>query len=128
MKSLIQYITEVSVRALQDDDWTWVNSEEGGRDLYAVRIWWGSGYALDAYCAYADDEETALEYTVAWLEKNEPKLLEKIDNWAEEDSEEEREQSYIYIDPTMAGGETPHWILLENLRVEKFPKNKIPKR
>lgn len=128
MKSLTQYINEASGWKLDDEDWTLVNDKEDGRDLYAVRLWWGSGYVLDAYCAYADDEESALEYVVAWLEKNDKETLDAVDKDAEGMDDDEKDETFIYVDATMVGAKEPHYVYSENAAIEKFPKNKIPKK
>lgn len=130
MKSLVEYITEVSGRILEDDNWTWVNNEDDGKDLYAVKIGWGSGYIMDCYCAYADDEESALEFVVVWLEENDPKSLEAVDNAVKSYSDDEDiiDDTFIYVDATMNGASKPHYLYSDNLVIVKFPKNKIPKR
>lgn len=130
MKGLVEYINEVSGYAREDDAWTWVNNEDDGRYLYAVKIWWGSGYIMDCYCAYANNEESALEFVVAWLEENNPKSLEAVDKDAESysDDGDTIDDIFIYVDATMEGASEPHYLYSNNLTITKFPKNKIPKR
>ena len=78
IKSMVkEAINEISGWKLEEDDYVDVNSdqEEYYNKCYIVRIWSGSGYILPAYKVYANNEEEALEITVAWLEKNEPDML-----------------------------------------------------
>lgn len=124
----------------ENDEWIWVNSEEDGKDLYAVRIWSGKGYELNAYCSYADDEQKALAYVVAWLEENDVEIL--ADNeYAEQYEEvlkeldgdvdqtiERLEKIFVYVDCTNEGGAESHYVNAENLAIVKFPKHQIPKR
>ena len=56
-----------------------VNDEESGSRLYEIGLWWGSGYTLDMYRAYAFSEEEALNYVVAYVEKKYPEVLESLD-------------------------------------------------
>lgn len=112
---------------LEDDDWKKVNTPSSGSKLYAVRIWSGSGYFLPAYKAWASSEEEALEYTVAWLERNDPGMLQ--DDYVEslansgDYTEDELDGMFLYVDATMIGAERPHYIFIENLRVQEFPAN-----
>ena len=159
MKGIVEYINEVSGWKLEDSDWTWVNTEEDGKDVYAVRLWTGSGYLLDAYAAYANNEEEALCYTVIWLEENDPKTKcfcdkqakaalkeEGIDPdespWTAMDGvSDEWLDEYLGVDATEGSemldeyncnlthfAKEPHYVRQENLKVEKFTKNKIPKK
>ena len=72
-------VNEVSGWKLEDEDLTLVNTERDGDKLYIVKLWWGSGYQLDCYNAYAFSDEEALNYVVAYIEKTDPKSLEAID-------------------------------------------------
>ena len=56
-----------------------VNDEESGSRLYEISLWWGSGYTLDMYRAYAFSGEEALNYVVAYIEKKYPEVLESLD-------------------------------------------------
>ena len=101
-----------------------VNTEDYGDKLYLIGLWWGSGYVLNQYKAYAFDTEEALNYVVAYLEQLDPELLERVDNYAESSlmeiameegiSEEEAEETpefqelYMYVDATMEGAQRTH--------------------
>lgn len=65
-----RHINEANDWTIEDNDWVVVNDEEDGDGLYAVKIWSGSGYDLNAYKAYAFDEDDALDKVVVYLEKN----------------------------------------------------------
>ena len=134
MKSIIEYINEVNGWTLEDDDWQFVNNESDGKDLYAVKLWWGSGYLLDCYAAYANDPEDALNYVVAYIEENSPKLLKITDSDASDmlkdiengdASEDDFDEIFLYIDSPEA--KTTHYLYTENMFIDKFPKNKMPK-
>ena len=56
-----------------------VNDEESGSRLYEIGLWWGSGYTLDMYRAYAFSAEEAVNYVVAYVEKKDPEVLESLD-------------------------------------------------
>lgn len=131
-------MNEVSGWDLEDDDLTLVNSEDDGDKLYIVKMWWGSGYMLDCYNAWAFNEEEALNYVVAWIEKNNPKQLEAVDEYAEEylkdlvkDGEAETEdeayehpyfqETFLWVDATTEGAEQGHYIYNENLQIAEYP-------
>lgn len=113
-----------------------VNDKEYGPKLYEIGLWWGSGYVLDMYKAYANSEEQALNYVVAYVEKTHPKWLETSDKSAEnlkhdimneyEYDEFEAEESvefaeqFDYIDATMEGAKNPHFIWIENLLIRQI--------
>ena len=130
---------EVSGWKLEDEDLTLVNSERDGDKLYIVKLWWGSGYQLDCYNAYAFSDEEALNYVVAYIEKTDPKSLETIDENAndylqelvdegEAASLEEAyehpyfEETYLWVDATREGAEQGHYIYHENLWIDEYPK------
>lgn len=119
------------------DDIPVVNPEakSEGYPLYCVGLWWGSGYYLDRYCAYANCEEAALGLVVAYIEKTEPETLKASDACAEDYlSELEEEQgcsreeaeklpefyeTFFYWDATMEGANKPHYLWHENFRIER---------
>lgn len=134
MKSIIDYINEVNGWTLENDDWQFVNNESDGKDLYAVKLWWGSGYLLDCYAAYANDPEDALNYVVAYIEENSPKLLKITDSDASDmlkdiengdASEDDFDEIFLYVDSPNA--KRTHYLYSENIFIDKFPKNKMPK-
>lgn len=119
---------------------TLVNTESDGDKLYIVKLWWGSGYILDCYNAYAFSDEEALNYVVAWIEKHDPKSLETIDENAndylqelvdegEAASIEEAyehpyfQETYLWVDATREGAEQGHYIYNENLQIAEYPKD-----
>ena len=120
---------EVSGWDLEDEDIELANSEECGDNLYLVKLWWGSGYMLDCYNAYAFSEEEALDYVVAHIEKTHPEWLESSDECANALKEEydedsiEFQETFMYVDATTEGASEPHYIYSENLAIEKYPKS-----
>ena len=103
-----------------------VNNEESGSRLYEIGLWWGSGYTLDMYRAYAFSEEEALNYVVAYIEKTHPKWLESSDECAHDMMKEYDEESpefqetFMYVDATSEGADEPHYIWSENLRIKEL--------
>lgn len=103
-----------------------VNDEESGSRLYEIGLWWGSGYTLDMYRAYAFSEEEALNYVVAYIEKTHPKWLESSDECAHDMMKEYDEESpefqetFMYVDATSEGADEPHYIWSENLRIREL--------
>lgn len=112
-----------------------VNSEDSGSHLYHIRMWWGSGYRTDNYQAYGFNEEDALCNVIAWIEQNNPDLLAHSDADAksfkeelmqdrgmdEYEIEEDREfnEMFMYIDATMEGANSPHYIYSQNLGIQQ---------
>ena len=98
-----------------------------------VHIWSGSGYTTDVFYIHtdrgADDAEGALEEAVVWAEKIDPRVLldvEDVERQAAEDGiynpetgEEspEFQETYLYVDATMAGASKPYYIYVENLSI-----------
>lgn len=134
-----EQVNEVSGWDLEDEDLTLVNSESDGDKLYIVKLWWGSGYQLDCYNAYAFNEEEALNYVVAYIEKEDPGILEMSDEAADtlrteladenglENSLEaedlpEFQETFMYVDATMEGASDTHYIWAENLQIAEYPK------
>lgn len=119
-------------------DWPVVNTSDDGNNLYKVGLWWGSGYVLDIYLAWAQGEYDALEKVVAYLSKKYPEALEEVDKYAEEtiqdivnekgcdryEAEEYPEfyERFEYVDATMDGADAPHYIWNENLTIMQAPK------
>ena len=103
-----------------------VNDKESGSNLYEIGLWWGSGYVLDMYKAYAFDGEEALNYVVAYIEKTHPKWLEGSDECAHDMMKEYGEESpefqetFMYVDATGEGADKPHFIWAENLRIRQI--------
>jgi hypothetical protein len=131
---------EVSGWSLEDEDLTLVNSESDGDKLYIVKLWWGSGYQLDCYNAYAFSEEEALNYVVAYIEKEDPGILEMSDeaaaslrteladengleNSLEAEDLPEFQETFMYVDATTEGASSTHYIWAENLQIAEYPKD-----
>ena len=131
---------EVSGWKLEDEDLTLVNSESDGDKLYIVKLWWGSGYQMDCYNAYAFNEEEALNYVVAYIEKEDPGILEMSDeaaatlrteladengleNSLEAEDLPEFQETFMYVDATMEGASDTHYIWADNLQIAEYPKD-----
>ena len=131
-------MNEVSGWDLEDDDLTLVNDESDGDKLYIVKMWWGSGYVLDCYNAWAFDVEGALNHVVAWIEKNNPEQLEAVDEYAmdyledlvkdgEAETEEEAyehpyfQETFLWVDATREGAQQGHYVYNENLTIAEYP-------
>ena len=136
---------EVSGWKLEDEDLTLVNSESDGDQLYIVKLWWGSGYMVDCYNAYAFGAEEALNHVVAYIEKTNPQRLEAADETAKnlmheieqdhinatgegydddfypEDTPEFQE-AFVWVDATTEGAKKGHYIWAENLEIAEYPK------
>ena len=114
------------IKINESTDYELVNDEESGSKLYEIGLWWGSGYTLDMYRAYAFSEEEALNYVVAYIEKTHPKWLESSDECAHEMMKEYDEESpefqetFMYVDATSEGADEPHYIWSENLRIKEL--------
>lgn len=100
-----------------------VNYKSNGRTLYQVGIWGGSGYLLDVFYAYSNNEEEALEYVVAYIEK---KRIYRLfaDDYVETlyrngEDEDVIDSIALYVDATTVGAKNPHYILTENLQIRK---------
>lgn len=115
---------EVSGWKLEDKDLTLVNSESDGDKLYIVKLWWGSGYMTDNYNAYAFAPDEALNYVVAYIEKNDPETLAAVDENAMEDQDDPYfDETYEYVDATMEGASDTHYVYRENLTIAEYPKD-----
>lgn len=119
-------------------EWGVVNTSQDGRDIYKIGLWWGSGYSLDIYLAWADSDEEALNYVVAYITNNNPKDIESSDRDAEytiqeimkekscdrEEAEEspEFDEMFMYVDATMEGATHACYIWRQNLSIMKAPE------
>lgn len=101
-----------------------INSNECGCNLYTVGLWPGCGYYLSEYNVFANHEEEALEYVLAFLEKNDFVDLFWTDEYTDSKlclTEAEKDEMFVYVDPTMTDGRAyPAYILAENLSIEKL--------
>ena len=134
-----ELVNEVSGGKLEDEDLTLVNTERDGDKLYIVKLWWGSGYQLDCYNAYANSAEEALNYVVAYIEKEDPGILERSDDAAatlrteladekglenslEAEDLPEFQETFMYVDAILEGALHTHYIWSENLQIAEYPK------
>ena len=137
-ESVKRALNEASGWTLEKDDVTWVNDGENGGKPWMVRIWPGAGYYLDAFGAYANSEEEALDEVVAWLEREhdgggffvddsverEREEMEE-QGMSEEEIEEKIDQWALYVDATMEGARQPHFIYLENLSIYPYDEKRF---
>lgn len=111
-----------------------VNSEEDGRFKFKVCMWPGRGYTLDCFIVYADHLETAIEYVVAWIDSSEEgrkydylfcddtaeRVIEELDaEGIDYYDDESFADTYCYVDATIEGARSPHYIYWENLKIER---------
>lgn len=103
-----------------------VNSEEDGRFKFKVCMWSGRGYGLDCFIVYADNAHDAIEGVVAWIDSSEDgRKYDYLfcDDEAERDVDElddaDFSETYCYVDATMGGASSPHYIFWENLKIER---------
>lgn len=103
-----------------------INTEDCGTHLFRVSLWCGCGYTLDTFDVYACHEEEALEYVLAHCEKYDfCNLFETADDIESKLclTDEERDEMYVYIDPTMTDSRAyPAYLRLENLRIENLDR------
>lgn len=83
---------------------------------YDVYLWSGAGYTLDRFTVEATHAEEALELAVVEAEKTSPYLF--FDE-CEEVEEMEEQGLVIYMDATLNGATSPHYIDAQNLRIEE---------
>lgn len=99
-----------------------INTKDCGTHLFRVSLWRGCGYSLDTFAVYAFDEEEAIEYVLAYCEAYDFYDLFVTADCIESKlclTEEERDEMFIYIDPTMIDDRSyPAYLRLENLRIE----------
>ena len=111
------------IKINESTDYELVNDEESGSKLYEIGLWWGSGYTLDMYRAYAFSAEEALNYVVAYIEKTHPEWLKASDKCAHDMMKEYDEESpefqetFMYVDATREGAKKAHYIWAENLGI-----------
>lgn len=84
---------------------------------YKVMLWNGAGYWLHTETVEANYEEEALEKAVAKIEKEKKDYLFFDD--VEDLEKMEEEGLVLYVDATMEGATSPHWIDITNLRIEE---------
>lgn len=90
-------------------------------NCYEVYLWTGSGYALDGFMVYANNELNALELVVAYCDnKGLYAYLIPV-----EDVEDEDDDQFIYIDATMDGATKPYYIYNELRILDRQHKLKI---
>lgn len=92
-------------------------------NAYRVGLWPGCGYCLDTFDVRANHEEQALEIVLAYCQQHNyiSDFVEVEDECLDELTEDELEEMYYYIDPTMEEPSArPAYIRLENLFVEKI--------
>ena len=101
-----------------------INTEDCGTHLFRVSLWSGAGYSLDTFNVYAFHEEEALEYVLAHCEKYDFCGLFETADYIENElclTDEERDEMYTYIDPTMTDSHAyPAYLRLENLMIENL--------
>ncbi len=98
-----------------------INGIDCGIHIYEVRLWCGKGYTTQVFHAYAFDEDEALEYTLAYIEAHDMNTLFYTQEEVQELglTEDEKEDMFMYIDPTMIDGQAyPAYVLAENLGIE----------
>lgn len=85
---------------------------------YIIGLWCGRGYLLDTFAISAICAEEALEILLAKLEKDGRTDLYLTNEDLGDDFDEETDESYIYIDPTMSAPDAfPAYIRAENLKI-----------
>lgn len=96
-----------------------VNNSECGDKKFKVCLWTGAGYNVAMFEVFAFNEEHALECVLAYCEGK--ALCWVYTTEVNEDlTDEERDELYYYIDPTMTDNKAfPAYVLLENLMIEK---------
>ena len=102
-----------------------VESMSGGKYLYRVLLWPGSGYALSAFYVRADSSEEALDVLSRLLIKKGLSSYylteEEYQRYlADAKISEEEDTAYIYVDGTMEGADYPIHLLSENMRISKI--------
>lgn len=85
---------------------------------YIIGLWCGCGYLLDSFAISASCEDEALEILLSKLEKDNRTDLYLTDEELGDNFDEETDESYIYIDPTMSDPNAfPAYIRAENLKI-----------
>lgn len=87
---------------------------------YIVSLWPGVGYYTKQITVNAFSEQGALEAALAFCEaKGLNGLFIEVDEMNEDLTDEERDEIYIYVDPTFEGTNTrPAYIYAENLDIQ----------
>ena len=90
-------------------------------DNYIVSLWPGVGYYTKQVAVEAFNDEEALEAAMSFCQKNGLHGLYVEEDEIDEDlSESEREDLYIYIDPTLYDSQChPAYFNAENLGIQK---------
>lgn len=90
-------------------------------EKYIVSIYPGIGYYTKQVSVEAFDDEGALESAMSFCQKNGLHGLYFEEDELDEDlSESEKEELYIYIDPTLCDSQChPAYFLAENLGIQK---------
>jgi hypothetical protein len=98
-----------------------VNTDFDGDKKFIVVLWTGVSYILQEFEVYAFNEEHALACVLAFCEKKGIRgLYITEDQFSEDLTDEERDELYYYIDPTMADRKAfPAYVRLENFGIEK---------
>lgn len=121
---------------LEKGDCTIVNTPDCGSERYKVAIWCGSGYLLYHFLCYALSEEHALEQVVAYIEQHpewhfllQDSTYDDAMRWnineegmTEDESAEDLGETFMLVDATMEGAQQPHYIYIDNLRIENVPE------
>ena len=91
------------------EDWSQVNTKNGGSTHYGVKLWCGYGYMLDLYSVWADSPEDALDIVAEWCRDNQPSDIVQKNRVDEEMIKNivsyVREYHIIQIDDTMSDEE-----------------------
>lgn len=135
----VERVMNSIVKESIDSYWTEVNTAEDGGEPYMVGMWCGSGYLLDTFKVFANNEEEALYLVVSYLDTHNINSL-FLDDWVtreraeyeQEHPEDEtlegfwemldNDDTIMYVDATTDGAESPHWIYAENLRITPWPE------
>ena len=97
-----------------------VNNNECGDKKFKVYLWTGAGYNVAMFEVFAFNEEHALECVLAYCEEKALCGLYCTDEDLNDLSDDERDELYYYIYPTMEDKKAfPAYVLLENLMIEK---------
>lgn len=121
---------------LEKGDCTIVNTTLCGSGRYKVALWCGSGYLLSHFLCYALSAEHALEQVVAYIEQHktwhfllQDSTYDEAMQWnmneegmTEDESADDLDDTFMWVDATMSGAQQPHYIYFENLRVQTVPE------
>lgn len=92
-----------------------VNTDFDGDKKFKVALWTGAGYNVAMFEVFAFNEEHALECVLAYCEEKALCGLYTTEEQIDEDlTDEERDELYLYIDPTMEDKKAfPAYVLLD---------------